>query len=197
ILLGGIGVYLFFKEVKQQDAVALFAATYFYAFFGVLAAVSFDYHSNVVATALIPWLFLSVAGRKMFNASILLLLIIVSKENISLWLAFICIGLSVEYRNDRYRRTYLVSASVICMLVFVFITSYFMPFISNNGHYPHFEYGYLGSTASEAFVHLVSHPIESIKALFTNHIDDPNGNYVKAELHILLLVSGLPFLSKK
>jgi len=77
VLYGGIGVYTFFKKIKKNIPVAFFATIYFYVFFGVFAAISFDYHSNVVAAALIPWLFYSVARRNYLVSSIFFLFVLV------------------------------------------------------------------------------------------------------------------------
>ena len=69
-----------------------------------------------------------------------------------------------------------------------------MPWLSNTNKYPHFNYSFLGSNGIEAFNFLLRHPIESIKTLFFNHTGDPSGDYIKAEFHTLILLSGLPIL---
>lgn len=197
ILFGGIGVYTYFTSIKKNIPVAFFAMTYFYVFFGVFSALSFDYHSNVVSASLVPWLFYLVARRKLLYSSILLLLIIVSKENMAFWLFFVCIGLAIEHRMDKYLRNYLVAGALGCIVSFLLITAVIMPSISNEGSYPHFNYSFLGNNYLEAFVHLISHPFDSMGVMFTNHVNHPQGDYLKAELHILLLTSGILFLLKK
>jgi len=72
-----------------------------------------------------------------------------------------------------------------------------MPLISNAGSYAHFHYSYLGNNFTDAFIHLISHPIDSVKVLFTNHTNDTHGDFVKMELHVLLVTSGILFLIKK
>ena len=72
-----------------------------------------------------------------------------------------------------------------------------MPALANNNQYPHFHYSYLGNSSSEALIHLITHPVESISMLFTNHNNSLGGDFVKMELHVLLLFSGLLFLIKK
>ena len=197
LLFGGVGVYAYFKTEKKTSPFAIYASLYFYIFFGVFAAVSYDYHSNVIAAALIPWFFLFVKKGKLLFATILIVLILISKENISLWFVFICLGLTIEYRKTPYIRNFLILASIFSGIFFILITSVVMPSFSNIGNYPHFHYGFLGENFSEAIVHLISHPVESFKVLFTNHINHPNGDFVKLELHLLLLISGLPLLIKK
>ncbi|MBD79046.1 MAG: hypothetical protein CL840_09020 [Crocinitomicaceae bacterium] len=49
-------------------------------------------------------------------------------------------------------------------------------------------------TPGETIKFLLLHPLDSFQALFVNHSDDVQLDYLKAELHIILLCSGLPFL---
>jgi len=197
ILLGGLGVYTYFRSYKNTNNLALPAAVFFYLFFGVFSAVSNDYHSNVIAATLVPWLFYYFKGRRIISASILLVLILVSKENTSLWMAFVCLGLVFEYRKDKLLRNYSLAAALICLAYFVMITSLIMPALANSNTYPHFRYAVLGESPFDSLIGLISHPVESIKTLFVNHTGHPSGDYVKAELHILVLISGLPLLLRK
>lgn len=197
IISGGIGVYKYFYSKKENQDQAIYGLIYFFAFFGVFNALAFDYHSNVVAAALIPWLFLYCSKRSFRAASVVILLLILGKENISLWLAFVLLGLAIEYRRDILLRNYLVVAALFSLGCFVLITSYIMPAISVHGLYPHFHYSYLGSNIKEALLHLISHPIESMKVLFINHNNSAHGDFVKLETHGILVLSGLLFLFKK
>lgn len=197
ILLGGFGVYCYFKSLKLDTDFSIPATLFFYMFFGVFAAVSFDYHSNVVAAVMVPWFFYFVKQKSYLFSSLMLLFIVVSKENISLWMVFICIGLLIEYRKDVRLIKFLSLCLIFCVAYFLIITSLIMPMFSNSGSYPHFNYSYLGNSMSEALLNLFIHPINSFKMLFVNHTNHINGDYVKLELHILVLLSGLPFLVRK
>ncbi|MBE9492615.1 MAG: DUF2079 domain-containing protein, partial [Bacteroidetes bacterium] len=57
ILIGGIGVYKYFSIIQSNNNLSLFATIYFYLFFGIFSAVSYDYHSNVIAAMIVPWFF--------------------------------------------------------------------------------------------------------------------------------------------
>lgn len=197
ILLGGVGIYNYFLLSEKTSRYALSATIYFYLFFGVISALSFDYHSNTIAAALLPWFFYWMKKRKVQACSMILLAILVSKENISLWMAFVCLGLLIEYWKKPFWRYYLLLAFSFCILYFVLITMVVMPAISNKLAYPHFHYSFLGSNPSEALLFLLEHPIESIKALFINHTNHPGGDYVKLEFLLLLLVSGLYIMVRK
>lgn len=194
LLLGGFGVYKYFSLSKRTERVALPAAIYFYLFFGIYSAISFDYHSNVVAAAIVPWFFYFFKRKGYLASGIILLLLLVSKENVSLWVAFICLGLLFEYRKDRKSVYYLLFFFVISVTYFVLITNAVMPAISNAGKYPHLRYSYFGKSSTDVLQYLITHPIDSIKVLFINHTGEPLGDYVKLQLHLLLLASGLYLL---
>lgn len=194
ILAGGAGVFFYFKHRENGILIPALATLYFYSFFGVLVALAYDYHSNVVAAAMVPWFFYWIQRRKILAASLILLFIIISKENISLWMCFVCLGLFVIHRRDTMLRRYLLAASFFCGIYFITIISVVMPALSNSGSFAHFDYNYLGNSPTEAIVYLISHPIDSFKILFINHHGSTQFDYLKAELHIILLCSGLPFL---
>ena len=197
ILLGGYGVYRFFMLSEKTSGLALFATLYFYLFFGVYAALSYDYHSNVVAAVTLPWFFYFIKKKDLLRASVVFLFILISKENISLWMAFVSLGLAFEYRKEPQLRNYLLMAFAFSVIYFITVISVVMPWFSNSNAYPHFNYSVLGSNGGAAMLHLIQHPVESFKILFINHTGSVHGNYVKLELHMLVLLSGLPFLLYK
>lgn len=197
LLLGGLGVYKYFDSDVKTKSVALPAMLFFYLFFGVFSALSFDYHSNVVAATILPWFFLFIRKQKLLLSSILLVFILVSKENVSLWMAAVTLGLAIEYWKIPRLRNYSLISMLACGLFFIAVTSWWMPHFANNNSYPHFHYSFLGDSPKDAIIFLIQHPIESFKVLFVNHTGDIYGDYVKAELHVLLLISGLPILLRK
>ena len=194
VLIGGIGVNKYLKKINASTTVAFLGTLYFYSFFGVFSAITFDYHSNVISACVVPWFFLNIKKENLKIAFALLLFILIGKENMSLWMAFICLGLLFEYRNNKLIRNTLIIASALCIGYFVFITTIIMPSFANNHQYHHFHFSYLGNNYSQAIFHLISHPIESFKMLFINHVNNPNGNYVKTELLLFLVFSGIPIL---
>ena len=196
ILLGGIGIYKLFNS-NNNSTIALYATIYFYLFYGIFSSVAYDYHSNVVAASIVPWLFYYIQKQKIFFSSLCIFFIIIGKENMSFWLTFILIGLAIEYRKNTFIRNYLIFASILSCISFISITNIIMPYIANNGKYPHFQYSVLGNSMSEAFIHLITHPIQSFQTIFINHNQNTFGNFVKLETHLILLSSGLFFLIKK
>lgn len=72
-----------------------------------------------------------------------------------------------------------------------------MPWIGNGNTYQHFHYSVLGDNYGEALQYLLLNPLEALEIMFTNHTQHPHGDYIKAELHIFLVICGLPILLYK
>ncbi|MEZ5173081.1 MAG: DUF2079 domain-containing protein [Bacteroidia bacterium] len=162
--------------------------------FGVYSALSFDYHSNVIAACVIPAFLLALSNNSLKIAWFWLLFILAGKENLSLWMIFVCIGLLVEYRKSKQVSYHLVAMVLVSIVWFVGVTGFIMPAFSENGAYPHFHYSVLGETSGDAIKFLLMHPIESLKLLFSNHTGLPEADHVKPEFIALMCYAGLPLL---
>jgi len=190
ILVGGYGVYSYVLLQTSRKRMALFALMSFFCFFGIYSALGFDYHSNVIAAMLVPWLLLFVHSKQMLKAGLVFVFMIVGKENISLWLFFICLGLLWEYRKNPYQVRYLSVFSLVAIAYFYTVIHYIMPAFANGEDYRHFGFSVLGGNMFEALWFTISHPLTSIGHLFINHTGDVSNNYVKAELHLFVFLSG-------
>ena len=194
ILFGAIGVYKYFDRRTVIGNLAYPAMLFFLSFYGVFGALSFDYHSNVVAACFIPWFLLSLEKQQYLKALIWFFIILVGKENMSIWLVFIGLGGIMHYWKNKKTVAFMTGITIFSAISFVLITSVIMPAFSNEGIYPHFHYSILGENAKEAIIQLISHPIESFTNLFVNHTGVDEYNSIKAELHWYLIISGLPFI---
>jgi uncharacterized membrane protein len=197
VLFGAFGIYKYLLFAYDNKKTALLGSIAFLMFFGVFSAIAFDYHSNVVATMFVPWLLLQIKKSKFKNAFLFLILIVIAKENMALWTAFIFLGLMIEYRKNKKEMIYLLLFFVFSLCYFIIITFAVMPAISVNHYYPQFKYAALGSTPTNALAQLFTHPVESAKMFFTNHTHHPHGDFVKTETFIFLILSGLLFLLRK
>jgi uncharacterized membrane protein len=191
ILAGGIGVYKYYKlSGSKQEFIALAATIYFLLFFGIYSALAFDYHSNVIAAMLIPWFFYFFKRKYFGIASVLVLFVLISQENMALWMIFICIGLIFEYRKNKSAVTYLSLFILASIIYFITVIYVLIPRFSNSNEYTGFAYSILGNTPLEALKNLLTHPVDHLKILFINHNNIPGGDYVKIEMHVLVLLSG-------
>jgi len=197
ILLGGWGIYSYFSLEDKTKKIARWAMIWYLSFFGVFSALAFDYHSNVVAASILPWFFYFLKKDQLKKSLFIFAFILIAKENMSLWMAFVTLGWAWECRKIKVKRNILIVLSGFSLFYFVAVTSWIMPAFANNGSYPHFHYSALGTNSKEAFVFLISHPLESIKILFTNHLQNPEADYLKLEFYIYLLISGFYILLRK
>lgn len=195
LILGGLGVYRYF--LYQDKRIALYAAVYFFLFYGVYGALSFDYHSVVVASGAAPWFFVAIRAGRKWLAFLVLVFMLASQENVSLWVIFICLGLAIEYRNDAERALLLLSFAGLSLAYFLVVVHDVIPSFAAHGEYGGFRYSALGGDAWSAIQTVLTHPIESLKMLFINHNHTPDGDFVKAETHVILLISGVWILFKK
>ena len=194
LLLGAFGVFKYLKLITQNDFLSKSGAAFFLLFFGVFSAVSFDYHSNVVAASVLPWFFIAVHQHKIYKAILLALFICVGKENMSLWMLFVALGLLWEYRSDKSKRFPLILISAFSAFYFLAITMVVMPAFSNGKDYVHFHYSALGSDFGSAIKYMLVHPFAAVETMLSKHTHEPLGEGVKSELFLLLFLSGLPIL---
>jgi len=197
VLAGAIGIYRYFEFTAPATNQKRFALIYFLLFFGIFAAFSFDYHSNVVATMLVPWLLLAFAKGQLKRIIWLSIFLLIAKENMSLWMIFIGFGLAYLHFKNKQLRYFALGIAGCSTLYFVLVTGVIMPALSNSGHYPHFHYSVLGTGAGEALIQLISHPIDSFRILFVNHTIFPENDFVKAEFWIVIGVCSIFCLLRK
>lgn len=190
VLIGGLGVYRFFEDRKT----AIMATTFFLSFFGIISSFAFDYHSNVITAAMLPWFFLNLRKERTIAVFLLLIFLLIGKENMSLWIGFVCIGLAIHYRKAKLKRNLSILCALISLTYFYLMISYVMPALSGEHDYLHFTYNSLGSNMKEAIQSLIFHPIDSIEIFFSNHSNQVTADYVKLETHLILLISGVLIL---
>ena len=191
VLAGGIGVYKYFRLTSSKHTIlALNATIYFFSFYGIYSAISYDYHSTVIAAMLIPWLFYFLKKEKYLLTSLVAVLVLISQENVALWLLFICLGLIYEYRKNKTAVIFLSAVASISLIYFLTVIYVIIPAFSDSNEYTGFTYSVLGITPLEAFRNLILHPLDNIKILFINHNNSIAGDYVKMEMLITVLISG-------
>lgn len=194
VLIGAYGVYLYFmKQISSSNAqhIAILLTIAFLLFFGIYSALSYDYHSNVVASMLIPYFFLFVREKRWLLSFLILFFICIAKESMSLIMIFVILGLLFEHYKDTIRMKYLLLFLIFSMSYFLIVTQVLMPYFSDEGKFYQFKYSVLGNNFSSAIIHILQHPLDTLKYLFINHTNNPKADLVKAELHIFVLLSGL------
>ncbi len=201
ILLGGYGAYKYIAEISGDRVFAALGMAMFYATWGIFGALSFDFHTNVLAAVIVPWLFFAIQRKKPLLWILVLLLILLCKENMALWMIFVGLGIFLHWIKDKKRRNFGLFTAGISALYFVVVMKYAMPFFSDGKlPYMHFKYAALGSSWGEAMQTVFTRPGYTIRLLFENHL--PGGDLVfndkaKWQLHTFVFLSGGIFLLLK
>jgi len=188
VLLGGWGIYKLIKLYTDDELLPIFASATFFFSFGIIHAMSYDYHSNVLTAMMLPWLLYFIKKRQFWQSSVMVVLFVIGKENLSLWLFFIAIGLMWDYRKDRKTLWHLLAYAIFGLAYFLIINMIVMPKIGGEGIS---RYHHLGDNYAEIALQLITHPGETLRILFTNTTAHPNVNPRKAEFYCCALATGM------
>lgn len=188
VLFGGYGVYKLISLYTDDDLLPLLAVASFFFSFGVIHALSYDYHSNVVSAMMLPWMLYCLKKGRFIGASVFAVLLVIGKENLSLWLFFIALGLMWDYRKDKKTLWYLLGCSVFALVYFVVINMVVMPRIGAKGI---MRYEYLGDNYAEIAKNLILNLGETLHILFNNTSTLTRFDGVKGEFYLCALASGM------
>lgn len=162
----------------------------FYLFFGVYSALSFVYHSNVLAACLLPWLLAFVHQKQWLKVYVTAFLMLICKEIIAIWMVGIALFIAHTYWQDKTIRRHafilLLSSLSYALLVLYVI----MPALSLNQAYNHYKYHALGQNYAQALVFCFAHPIDLLKIMFTNTSQNNLFDWVKIEFWVFIMLSG-------
>jgi len=191
ILLGGQGIYKYIGLISDSRKLALAAMIQFFLFYGIYSALTFDYHNNVVGAMFVPWIFYFIHKNKWEQAIILFILFLISKENMALWGFFIFSGMMIMYRKDRKKLIFSAILCIASLAYFLIVVKLVIPSLGKPGNeYLHFRYAALGNNMTEALTTIITKPLYTFKLLFVNHLGISDGDYIKTELHMAILLSG-------
>lgn len=189
VLFGAAGAYKL-VGTYGHPWLALVAMGTFLSFFGIWQALAFDYHSNVVACMLVPWLMYALRRQRYAWFTVLTMLVCLGKETLPLWLTFVLLALMWDYRRDRTALRWLAVGVLFCMVYLGVVTLIVMPALCPDPSPGFWRYSHMGDSFGEMARWLVTHPLEALRNLFVNHTADAAGNGLKAEFYLCLLASG-------
>lgn len=191
VLFGGLGLYKYMLLRSNKNyLLAQFCLILFLSFTGIFTALSFDFHSNVLATMFVPWVFYFIEKKQFKWVVLFWILILLCKENMGLWMTFLMLGL-LFVQNGKHRKLYLwhllVLAS-ISLIYFFIVFKYIMPAFQGEGEiYGLSRYDVLGNSFSEIVINILSNPIGLLSLVF--NFQDPNFFY-KTEFFFVSIVFG-------
>ena len=190
VLLGGWGIYKLIGLYTDDEWILVLTVAAFFFSFGIIQALAFDYHSNVLAAMLFPWLLYYIKQKRFALASLFVLLFVIGKENMSLWLFFVVVALMWDYRKDKKTLWYLAGYAVFALAYFFIINMLVMPRMGGSGG-GFSRYAYLGDNYAEIAKNLLTNPGEAIRLLFVNTSGLSRFDGVKVEFYYCILASGL------
>lgn len=189
VLLGGYGVYRYVHSFDKDQVQATMAAAIGLGSFGVFSALSFDFHSSVIVAMALPWYLLAVKEGRTHHSWMILIFMLIGKENIGLWLGIVAIAAIALPRKMSAKA--LLAQSMASFGWSALVIGLIMPALDGSKTYAHFDYQVLGNTPGEALGSILAHPSEAFRALF----EDVRGTHylgtaIKLEFYFILLASG-------
>lgn len=198
MILGGIGCYKFVSLITKNSLVSLLALLHYFMLHGHFAALAHDYHDVVIGASMITWFIYFFAREKFFFATLVFLFVILSKENMPLWLVFILFVLIIYKRKNR--RSVIIGSTLFLVSISYFVLCFavLIPYFEDSTR-PHwaFYYNAFGSTPTEVFKYFITHPFSTFLKLFYNHTADKWGDWVKMEYYFYFLLFGGWLLFKR
>jgi uncharacterized membrane protein len=151
------------ERLGLLPAVAMEAA--YLTFWGVLSGVIYDFHHIAFAVPAISFALYAVLTNRNRLFWAMLLVGLLTRENIAL--TFAAIGVYMAVAQHRWRHG--AAVIVVCVAWFATLIEVVMPAIAG-APYAHWTYEALGSGPASALLHLIRHPISSLQLLADNPI---------------------------
>lgn len=191
ILFGGLGCYKLIFSFNNDKTVATLGLIHFLTLWPIYSALSFDYHNHVVGVMMIPWFMYYLRSNNYKLATIFALLLVISKENMAMYMGVIAIGMAIKNYKNRKQLLYLSSLAVFCLVYFAIAIKFIIPSLLPDGStYKHFNYDALGRDFGESIVNVTRYPLKYLKYLFINHTEDPLGVNVKKDFYVFFILGG-------
>lgn len=193
VLFAGYGIFKYAVYKGVTNWISLLLMVHFFLMWGINGALSFDFHNNVIAAMLIPW-FVYFYDRGNYKLTLLMfVLVLISKENMSLWMAFIILGLLMrkEKVSSSISKRAAWAMLVLSFAYFILVVLVIMPAynpgveIKQLGRYSH-----LGSSVGEIIENIYKQPAQFFAMFFENTLGIEGGDGVKSQLLFMFLVSG-------
>ena len=164
---------------------------YFFLLFGRYSAFGTDVNLAIMSACFVPVFLYYFEIRKYLIAFFILILSLLSRENMPIWFIFIFVVLILSHWKEKKAVIYSLAGIAISIIYFILLFKVFIPGIETPGvKYALFNYSALGSGPGEALKFTLLHPFETIRLFFVNHLTNPEYNKVKLEFYITYLISG-------
>ena len=167
-IFGAVGIYLYLNRKTNDQWLSLGGVLIFYCFYGLFAAIFYDYHNNLTGIMFLPWILLALNENSKKKYYFFLALMILSKETFCLIAFFLGIYITL-FENIEWKKHGIITM-LIGFLSLELILSVIIPYFNNYQPYQHWVYGEIGKNPASAIQHIILHPLSSIAILFNNPI---------------------------
>lgn len=199
VIFGGLGAMRFAQLHGNNNTLSIAILVQFYAMWGVYSALAFDFHNNITAAMLVPWVMVFAQQKNIKPLIIAWILILLSKENMALYGIFVCLGLALHYFKDKQLRNLFLILTAASAVYFVLVVKVFIPSFQEPGAGYLYDsmYKSLGTTPREILGNVINKPGYLFSLLFENYSGEALFNGIKSELHFSVLISGGIFMLYK
>lgn len=151
--------------LKLEKPLIWIIFTFFYLFFiWNINAILFDFHPDVLAISLFPWLFYFSFKNKTIYFYLLVFFILLSKENLSIYISFFWIYQLITKKNKLYwSLTFFIG-----LIYFYLVMNYFIPFMWWN-NLSYWSYNQIWANPMELIINSFKNPLNVLKVLFINN----------------------------
>ncbi len=172
LALFGIGKEVFSKH-KNSRGISLFFACVYLLYPPLQFANQFDFHAVVFATPLFLLMYLAYLKRKYWMGFICAILILLTKEQAGLTVAFfgMFVGIDMYLKSHPERKK---NAALFALTLFSFGVGWFIlsmttiiPYFRSDAHFALSYFGEFGDTPSAVFIGLAQHPSRVVQYLLS------------------------------
>jgi len=192
ILFGGFGAYLFARHQLDSKYLPLIILVQFFCIWGIYSALAFDFHNNVIGAMLVPWLvyFYVKDSRKLLI--LFFVLILLTKENMAIWLIFIMLGLMFMKGLRNWRKYFRLEIPLIisALVYLVVVVGSIMPALNDGKVLQLDRYTPAGSSLWSRTTNIITDPRLAYTTIFENQALGQDFADDKTQLHAMVLTSG-------
>lgn len=191
IVAGAWATYKLVALKANQYVLGLLAMIYYFLLLGRYNAYREDANLAIIGSAFIPVFLYYFEQKKLIPTLVCFALLLVNREDYSLWLFFISLFLALANRKEAYKRKLALILMIASVVFFILVFKIIFPAIEDeNKKFSLFDFSVVGETPLQAFLFVISHPLTAIEFLFVNH--SGNGYYhgIKTQFYLVYLVSG-------
>lgn len=192
VLWGGWGCFSVAKKWLSNPWHAVGIALTYYTGWGFFSAFGFDFHTNVLAAAIIPWFTYYLTQARILPALIMGFLWLSCKETQGLLMFFVATGLAWEFRKEKKQLKMALGFALMAITWFVLVLKLVMPhFAEGRLDYFHFQYSALGENGPDLVKNVLKNPLRAISLLVMDpYASEPQLAHYKMQFIWSLLISG-------